>query len=308
MSELVNGFADEKASKVGPAGIDIVYQRFGNPDAPVVLLIMGVAAQSIHWPDAFCHALVEGGLQVIRFDNRDIGLSTHMTDAPPPNLPAALAGDLSSVSYTLSDMAADTVGLLDALGFRQAHIVGASMGGAIAQTMAIEHPDRVRSLTSMMSTTGNMSVGQPSAEVLRAVFSGPPATTREEVIQQMVRAFRVVGSPGYPSDENEIAARAGRAYDRCYDPMGVARQAVASVASGDRTERLRHLQVPTLVIHGLADGMCDVSGGRATAAAIPGAELALIEGMGHDLPPGLRSQLAERIAEFVWRAEGRTKT
>ena len=310
--ELVNGFdasiVDQKASKVGPAGIDIAYQRLGNPDAPAVLLIMGLAAQSIHWPDAFCHALVDRGLQVIRFDNRDSGLSTHMTDAPPPNLPAALAGDLSSVSYTLSDMAADTVGLLDALGFQQAHIVGASMGGAIAQTMAIEHPDRVRSLTSMMSTTGNMSVGQPSPEVLRAVFSGPPATTREEVIQQMVRAFRVVGSPGYPSDENEIAARAGRAYDRCYDPMGVARQAVASVASGDRTERLRHLQVPTLVIHGLADCMCDVSGGRATAAAIPGAELALIDGMGHDLPPGLRSQLAERIVEFVWRAEGRTKT
>ena len=303
MSEPMNGFVDEKASKVGPAGIDIVHQRLGKPDAPVALLIMGVAAQSIHWPDAFCHALVEGGLQVIRFDNRDIGLSTHLTDAPPPNLPAALAGDLSSVSYTLSDMAADTVGLLDALGFQQAHIVGASMGGAIAQTMAIEHPDRVRSLTSMMSTTGNMSVGQPSPEVLRAVFSGPPATTRDEVIQQMLRAFRVVGSPGYPSDEQEIAARAGRAYDRSYDPIGTARQAIATVASGDRTERLRHLEAPTLVIHGLADRMCDPSGGRATAEAIPGAELVLIEGMGHDLPPGLRSQLAERIAGFVWRVE-----
>src|ERR1035438_7795108 len=147
MSELVNGFdapiVDEKASKVGPAGIDIAYQRLGNPDAPVVLLIMGIAAQSINWPYGFCHALVEGGLQVIRFDNRDSGLSTHLTDAPPPDLPAALAGDLSSVSYTLSDMAADAVGLLDALGFGKAHVVGASMGGAIAQTMAIEYPDRV---------------------------------------------------------------------------------------------------------------------------------------------------------------------
>ena len=309
MSELVNGFdasiVDEKASKVGPAGIDIAYQRLGNPDAPVVLLIMGIAAQSIHWPDAFCHAFVEGGLQVIRFDNRDSGLSTHLTDAPPPDLPAALAGDLSSVSYTLSDMAADAVGLLDALGFGKAHVVGASMGGAIAQTMAIEHPDRVRSLTSMMSTTGNMSVGQPSPDVLREVFAGPRATTRDEVIQQTLRAFRAVGSPGYPTDEKEVAARAGSAYDRSHDPIGVARQAVASVASGDRTERLRHLEVPTLVIHGLADRMCDVSGGRATAEAIPGAELVLIEGMGHGLPPGLRSQLAGRIAEFVWRAEGR---
>ncbi|MGD1094512.1 MAG: alpha/beta fold hydrolase, partial [Bryobacteraceae bacterium] len=248
MSALVNGFdasiVDEKALKVGPAGIGIAYQRFGNPDAPVMLLIMGIAAQSIHWPDGFCHALVDLGLQVIRFDNRDVGLSTHLTDAPPPDLPAALAGDLSSVSYTLSDMAADAVGLLDVLGFEKAHVVGASMGGAIAQTMAIEHPDHVRSLTSMMSTTGNMSVGQPSPDVLREVFSGPRATTRDEVIQQMVRAFRVVGSPGYPNDENEVAARAGRAYDRSYDPIGTARQAIATVASGDRTERLRHLQVP----------------------------------------------------------------
>jgi pimeloyl-ACP methyl ester carboxylesterase len=309
MAERVNGFdasiVDEKASKVGPAGIDISYQRLGKPDAPVVLLIMGVGAQSIHWPDAFCDALVGRGLQVIRFDNRDVGLSTHLTDAPPPNLPATLAGDLSSVSYTLSDMAADAVGLLDVLGFKKAHVVGASMGGAIAQTMAIDHPDRVRSLTSMMSTTGNMSVGQPSPDVLREVFGGPRPTTRDEVIQQMLRAFRVVGSPGYPSDQQEVASRAGRAYDRCYDPIGVARQAIASVASGDRTERLRHLEVPTLVIHGVADRMCDVSGGRATAEAIPGAELVLIEGMGHDLPPGLRSELAARIAEFVWRAEVR---
>jgi pimeloyl-ACP methyl ester carboxylesterase len=210
---------------------------------------------------------------------------------------------LSSVSYTLSDMAADAVGLLDFLGIGKAHVVGASMGGQIAQTIAIEHQDRVRSLTSMMSTTGNRQVGQSSPHVLREVFSGPPAVTREEVIQKMVQAVRVVGSPGYPSDENEIAVRAGRAYDRCYDPIGTARQAVATVASGDRTERLRHLKVPTLVIHGLADRMCDISGGRATAEAIPAAELITIEGMGHDLAPGLRLQLAARIAEFVWRVE-----
>jgi pimeloyl-ACP methyl ester carboxylesterase len=296
---------DEKSSNVGPARIDIAYQRLGSRDAPVVLLIMGVGAQSVAWPDGFCHALVDHGLQLVRFDNRDVGLSTHMTDAQPPDLPAVLAGDLSSVSYTLSDMAGDAVGLLDVLGFRQAHVVGASMGGAIAQTIAIQYPNRVRSLTSMMSTTGHMSVGQPSPDVLRDLFGGPRAVTRDEVVQQMIRAVRIVGSPAFPADEQEVAVSAGRAFDRAYDPIGIARQAIASVASGDRTERLRQLTVPTLVLHGLADRMCDVSGGRATADAISGAELVLIEGMGHNLPPGLRPQLAARIAEFIWRAENR---
>lgn len=250
--------------------------------------------------------LVDRGLQLIRFDNRDAGHSTHMKDAPPPNLPAALAGDLSSVSYTLSDMAADAVGLLDALGIDKAHIVGASMGGQIAQTIAIQHPARVRSLTSLMATTGNMQVGQPAPELLREVFSGPPPVTRDEVVQQMVRAFRIVGSPTYPSDENELARRAGLAFDRGHDPAGSARQAIATVASGDRTARLRQLTVPTLVIHGLADRLVHPSGARATAEAIPGAELVLIEGMGHSLPPGLHAQLAERIADFVWRVEHAT--
>jgi pimeloyl-ACP methyl ester carboxylesterase len=291
------------ASGVGPARIDIAYQRQGPAEAPAVLLIMGVAAQYIAWPAEFCQALVNHGLQVIRFDNRDAGRSTHITTAPPPNLPAALAGDLSSVSYTLSDMAADSVGLLDALGIPQAHLVGASMGGFIAQTIAIEHPHRVRSLTSMMATTGDPSVGQASPQVLQALFSGPPATTRDEVIQQMLRAHRAVGSPQYPANEDEVAALAGLAYDRSHDPTGIARQAIASVASGDRTPKLQQLHLPTLVIHGLADPMCNVSGGRATAAAIPGAELHLIEGMGHNIPPGLRSPLANHIADFIRRAE-----
>jgi pimeloyl-ACP methyl ester carboxylesterase len=312
MTELIDGFdaliREEKASNVGPAGIDIAYHRLGKSDAPAVILIMGVAAQYIHWPDGFYQALVERGLQIVRFDNRDAGLSTHLTDAPPPDLRAAIAGDLSSASYTLSDMAMDTVGLMDVLGIEKAHVVGASMGGHIAQTMAIEHPERVRSLTSMMSTTGDTRVGQPLPEVLREVFGGPPAYTRDEVIQRMVRAVRAVGSPGYPTDEKEVAARAGQAYDRSYDPIGAARQGIASIASGDRTERLRNLAVPALVIHGLADRMCDVSGGKATAEAIPGAELVLIEGMGHDLPPGLRLHLAERIAEFVWRVELQMQT
>ena len=273
MSELLNQFdlslIDRKASGVGPAAIDIVYQRLGKPDTPVVILIMGVTGQLIHWPDGFCRALVERGLQCIQLDNRDSGLSTHITDAPPPNLPAALAGDLSSVSYTLSDMAADSVGLLDALGVEKAHVVGASMGGAIAQVMAIEHSCRVRSLTSMMSTTGNRAVGQPSPDVLREVFGGPPAATRDEVIQQMLRASRAAGSPGFPRDENEVAALACRAYDRSFDTIGSARQAIATVASGDRTEHLRQIEIPTLVIHGLADRLCDVVAGGQRRVSFP---------------------------------------
>src|SRR5262245_39585173 len=161
MRTLVNGFdpsiLDEKVTNVGPSVIDICYHRLGDRSAPVVLLIMGGGAQSIAWPDSFCHALVDHGLQVVRFDNRDVGLSTHITNAPPPDLPAALAGDFSSVSYTLSDMAADAIGLLDALGIAQAHLVGASLGGMIAQMMAIEHAGQVRSLTSMLSTTGDQT-------------------------------------------------------------------------------------------------------------------------------------------------------
>ncbi|MDE3201565.1 MAG: alpha/beta fold hydrolase [Acidobacteriota bacterium] len=268
-----------------------------------MVLIMGGAAQLIHWPDGFCAALVERGLQVIRFDNRDCGLSTHLKDAPAPDFPAVMAGDYSSASYTLVDMAADTVGLMDALGIERAHVVGASMGGQIAQIVATEHGERVKSLVSMMSTTGAKDVGQVSPEVLKKVFGGPGPVTREETIAHRVMAMKAVGSPGYPCDEEEVAARAGLAYDRANDPVGLTRQAIATVATGDRTERLKSVRVPTLVIHGLSDAMCDVSGGRATAAAIKGAELVLIEGMGHDMAPGLRGRLVETIAEFVWRVE-----
>jgi pimeloyl-ACP methyl ester carboxylesterase len=292
----------KKAVNVGPAGIELAYERFGDPDAPPVLLVMGVAMQMLAWPDAFCAELVDRGVQVIRFDNRDVGLSSHLHEAPTPDLPAALGGDLSSVSYTLSDMAADAVGLLAALGFDSAHLVGASMGGMIAQTIAIEHPGRVRSLTSMMSTTGNLSVGQPRPEVLQT-FGGPPASTREEVIEQMVRIVRVVGSPGYEKDEAALRERVGRAYDRSYDPLGMARQAVATVASGDRTERLRSLDVPTLILHGADDMMCDISGGTATATAIPGAELVVFDGMSHDLPRALWPEITSRITDLVRRVE-----
>ncbi|HLL54314.1 MAG TPA: alpha/beta fold hydrolase [Myxococcaceae bacterium] len=299
---------EQLARGVGPGRIDIAYECRGDPTHPPVLLIMGLAAQLVHWPEGFVDALVARGLFVVSFDNRDSGHSTHLHDAKPADLPAALAGDLSSASYTLSDMAADSVGLLDALRIDAAHLVGASMGGAIAQTLAIEHPRRVRSLTSMMATTGDMSVGQIHPATMKSVFGGPPAHTREEVVARALRASRIIGSPDYPADPAEVAEVAGLAYDRDHDAEpAIVRQAVASVASGDRTGSLRRLDVPALVLHGLADTLCDPSGGRATAAAIPGAELVLIEGMGHDLPRGLWDRLADHIAAIVQRGEARAR-
>jgi len=290
------------ARAAGPARIDIAYERLGDPESPPVLLLMGLGTQMLGWPDGFCSALAARGVHVIRFDNRDIGLSTHLTDAPMPDVSAALLGDASSASYRLSDMAADTVGLLDSLGLDSVHLVGASMGGMIAQTAAIEHPDRVRSLTSIMSTTGDPSVGQPTRRALAALLS-PPAATRAEAIDRTVSIVRVIGSPGFDLDEAELRWRTGLAYDRSNDPVGVARQLVAIAASGDRTTALRSVSVPTLVLHGADDPLVDVSGGQATARAIPGAELVVFGGMGHNLPRELWAEIARHIAELVGRAE-----
>lgn len=289
------------APNVGPARIDIAYERLGDPSGPVVLLVMGLGAQLINWPDGFCEELVKRGLHVIRFDNRDVGQSTHMTSAPVPNFMAAMAGDYSSVSYRLTDLAADAVGLLDVLGIERAHVVGASMGGYISQTMAIEHPQRVKTLTLIMTSTGDRRVGQPHPEAMQ-VFAGPTPTTREQAIEKQVFASKLLGSPGFAREFDVVAERAGRGFDRGFDPVGMVRQAVAVVASGDRTSRLREVAVPTLVIHGIEDKLVDISGGRAVAAAIPGAELVEIDGMGHDLPRALWSQFATKIAELVSRA------
>ncbi|GAA0593667.1 alpha/beta hydrolase [Kutzneria viridogrisea] len=290
-----------KALNVGPSGIEIAYERFGDPGAPPVLLIMGGGAQMINWPEGFCQELVDRGMQVIRFDNRDAGRSTHFSDAPVPDFTAAFAGDLSTASYTLSDMAADSVGLLEMLGIDSAHLVGASLGAMIAQMVAIEHPDRVRSLTSMMSSTGEPGVGQGDTSVFAKL--GRPPQDRESFVEWHVRAMRIGASPGFEFDVAAATERAGRIHDRGYDVLGFQRQGIAVLATGDRTERLRSLRVPTLVVHGAADTLCDISGGRATAAAIPGAELMVLEGMGHSLPRELWPVFATHIAGLVDRAD-----
>jgi pimeloyl-ACP methyl ester carboxylesterase len=282
--------------------IEIAYETFGSPGDPPLLLIMGLGTQMLGWPDEFCRLLAARGLYVIRFDNRDIGLSTHLHDAPAPDVMAAVAGDTRSASYTLADMAADAAGLLDALALTSAHVAGASLGGMVAQTLAIDQPRRVRSLTSIMSTTGDRRFGAPT-EAGAAALMAPPARDRDGAIERALNSARVIGSPGFPLDEQAVRDRASRSFDRAFDPPGVARQLVAVLCSPDRTPQLHELAVPTLVIHGADDALIGVSGGRATAAAIPGAELVIIEGMGHDLPRALWPELVGHIGDLIARVE-----
>jgi pimeloyl-ACP methyl ester carboxylesterase len=281
--------------------LDLAYETFGDAGDPPVLLVMGLATQMIGWPDDFCAGLAARGHFVVRFDNRDIGLSTHLDSAGAADVLAVLAGDTSSVPYALADLADDTVGLLDALGLDAVHVVGASMGGMIAQLVALRHPERVRSLTSIMSTTGDPTVGGPSEAAL-AVLLAPPAGDREGAVRRVVDTYRVIGSPGFEFDESSVRDRAGLSFDRAYDPTGVARQLGAVLTTPDRTRDLEAVSVPTLVIHGSADTLVNVSGGRATAAAVPGAELLVVEGMGHDLPREVWPEITDRVCALIDRA------
>jgi pimeloyl-ACP methyl ester carboxylesterase len=281
-------------------GIELEYETFGDQTRPALVLIMGLGVQMLGWDERFCNALADRGFFVIRFDNRDVGLSTH-TEGPIPNVLELMAGNYSSAQYTLDDLADDTAGLLDHLGIAAAHVVGVSMGGMIAQTLAAKHPDRVLSLTSIMSSTGNTEVGQPRPEALTALITPMPGD-RAGYIEGAVNTFRVIGSPKYPADEERLRDVIGRSYDRSHEPIGLLRQLAGILASGDRTEALRSIKAPTLVIHGEDDPLIVKSGGEATAGAIPGAKLVVIPGMGHDLPPELWPQFIDEIVENTERA------
>lgn len=280
-----------------PNGIELEYDTFGSPADPALLLVMGFTAQMIGWDEEYCRLLAGSGHHVIRFDNRDCGLSTRL-DGVEVDLAAVLdaalhgSSEMPAVPYLLSDMAADAVGLLDHLGLERAHVMGASMGGMIVQTMAIEHPERLASLTSVMSTTGAPDVGRPTPEAMEALLAEPP-TDRAAYIESSSR-WAVWASRRH-HDPERARESAAASYDRAFYPEGGSRQMAAILASGDRTERLGGVTVPTLVIHGTDDTLIHPSGGEATAAAIPGARLLMVDDMGHDHPPALWPLLVDAI-------------
>ena len=289
-------------------GIQIEYETFGDSSGRPLLLIIGLGGQMIYWDDDLCKDLAAAGHYVIRYDNRDVGLSTKFEQAGIPNLPEIfgkiLQGQKIKPPYTLDDMADDAVALLDALKIAKAHLCGMSMGGMIAQTMAIRHPARVLSLISIYSTTGNPEVPQPSPEVI-GLLTTPPPSEREGFIEHMVRVFKTISGPAFPPDEAWTRKVMGEGYDRSFCPQGTARQLVAILTHDNRAPALSSIQVPTLVIHGTSDPLVSVEGGKDTAKAIPGAQLILIEGMGHDLPHGgAWPRIVQAIIKHTQKAEG----
>ena len=294
-------------SSVQANGINIEYDVFGDSSARPLLLVMGLGTQMTGWDEEFCQKLVDTGHYVIRFDNRDIGLSSKMDDAPVPN-PAELMmdmmqGNTPEVPYSLNDMADDAIGLLDALDIDSAHICGASMGGMIVQTMAMAHGPRIRFMTSIMSTTGNPELPAATPEAMEALTK-PPAADRDAQIEQSVATQKVIGSPGFAFDEERSRQKASAAYDRSFYPQGTALQMAAVVAGGNRRPGLESLDLPTLVIHGKADPLVPVTGGQDTHEAITGSELLLIEGMGHDLPVGTWDEIVPSISAFTAKHDG----
>ena len=293
--------SEELRAPVG-RGIELCYQTFGDPSDDPLLLVMGLGGPMTWWDPDLCRELARAGFYVIRFDNRDTGRSTVLRGkVGRSQLVRAFAGRRARGPYGIGDLADDAFGLLDHLGLESAHVVGVSMGGMIVQTMAIAHPERVRSLTSISSTTGKRTVGWQHPSVLPTLAAGRKPG-RDAYVRYSVHLWGLIGSPGYPQPRERIEARAAETWDRGVNEDGVARQMLAVMAQPNRSARLRGLRVPTLVIHGLADKMVHVSGGRATAAAIPGAELLLINGMGHELPPDLFGTFVAEIRRVAERS------
>ncbi len=296
---------------VGANGLVLAYERWGKPAASPLVLVMGLGMPLVAWPDAFVEGLVAGGFHIVCFDNRDCGHSEKLARGPRPNLPLAIGRALLRLKvrapYTLSDMAKDVTGLLDALGIVRAHVVGVSMGGMIAQVMAARFPDRVTSLTSIMASSGNpgVSLGKPGA--LRALLRRPNPRDIDVVIAHLIGLFGLIGSPGFVMDPGFLRSMCERVARRGYYPAGTARQLLAILASGDRRPELARLRVPTLVIHGTRDPLLPIAAGRDTARHIPGARLLEIEGMGHDLPPALTPRIVDAIARHCRDAESITR-
>jgi pimeloyl-ACP methyl ester carboxylesterase len=289
----------ERTARVGK--LTLCYETFGASDSPPLLLVMGLASQMILWDDAFCELLAAQGFSVIRFDNRDIGRSTILKGARTPQRWELLTRNARGAAYSLDEMAADAVGLLDDLQIPAAHVVGVSMGGMIAQLIAINHPDRVLSLVSIMSTTGNRRVGRPNPRMALRMLRRA-RRDREGYIEDHLATYRAIGSSGFDFEEEHKRERAARCFDRGIHPAGSARQMAAVVSAPDRSSALQRLRIPTTVIHGDADPLVHVSGGRATAAAIPDAELVILPGMGHDLPRELWPQIIDAIVQNTARS------
>jgi pimeloyl-ACP methyl ester carboxylesterase len=294
----MSGLSEERLAPAN--GIEIAYQEIGDPDGEPLLLIMGLATQMIAWDEELCALLAERGFRVVRFDNRDIGHSTKLDAAGVPKRTDMLLGRRRTAAYTLREMAEDTVGLMDHLEIESAHLVGASMGGMIAQTVAIRRPQRVRSLVSMMSSTGNRWLGIPSWKAFGTLFAGPGGG-REAAIERTLKTFRTIGSPDYPMDEARFRAMAAASYDRSHSRAGIARQLHAVTASGDRTVALERLRLPATVLHGGSDSLIRPVAGRATARAIRDSRLRIFEGMGHDLPPELWPDFVEEMTATAHR-------
>ncbi|MGB9373813.1 MAG: alpha/beta hydrolase [Jiangellales bacterium] len=289
-------------STVHANGIDLAYETFGEDGNPPMLLIMGLGTQMIGWPDPFCADLARRGYYVVRYDNRDVGLSTHLREARAPSLTDAVLRR-ADPPYTITDMADDAVGLLDALGLGTAHVVGVSMGGFIAQTVALDHRSRVRSLTLIMTSTGSRLVGNPKPPVFAALTRRRGVADRSTAQQTAVEFYRIIGSKGYAFDEQYLSEVAGRSYDRAHDPGGYIRQLSAVMAQRDRTSDLHRLDVPALVMHGLDDPLVAPSGGIALAKALRGSRFVGFEGVGHDLPRDLWGDYADNIESLAARAD-----